>query len=199
MLPASGSSLEFSFLGQRMQMGFVVKDLDAALRYWTEVLNVGPFVVIGNAIAGRRVVYRGSETNMELTLAFAYMGDVQIELVYPSNDAASQYKEYIESGREGLHHVAYWPERFESVCSRLEASGFSEVCSVYGADGKRAVVHYDPPGHIGVMIELVPSSPARLAYFSRMQRLAAEWDGARPIRRYDSLDAFLASGEGADG
>jgi hypothetical protein len=72
-----------------MQMGFVVKDLDAAIRYWTEVLNVGPFIVIENAIAGRRVVRRGSETNMELTLAFAYMGDVQIELVCLSNDAPS--------------------------------------------------------------------------------------------------------------
>jgi catechol 2,3-dioxygenase-like lactoylglutathione lyase family enzyme len=182
-----------------MQLAFVVRDLDNALRYWTETLRVGPFVVIERAIEGRTVVHRGQRTEMELTLAFSYVGDMQIELVRATSDAPSPYREYLDSGREGLHHVAYWPENFEGACAHLEASGLSEVCVVYAPDSTRAVVHYDAPSHIGTMVELVPASSERWAYFARMRRLVSGWDGSRPVRRYETRDVFLASGEGAEG
>jgi hypothetical protein len=181
------------FLGPRMQLGFVVKDLEAALRYWTNVLKVGPFVVIENAVAGRRVMYRGSQTRMEVALAFSYVGDVQIELVYACNDAPSQYKDFLAEGREGLHHVGYWPEKFEAACLQLDASGFSETSSIFGHDGKRVVVHYDSPAHIGAMIELVPLTAERLTFLSKIQSLTENWDGTHPIRRYASGEAFLKS------
>ena len=47
MLPA--------FLGRQMQIAFVVKDLDEALRFWTEAMNVGPFVVIEGAMDDRQI------------------------------------------------------------------------------------------------------------------------------------------------
>lgn len=34
------------FLGNVRQNGYVVRDMDAALRHWTEVLGVGPFYYI---------------------------------------------------------------------------------------------------------------------------------------------------------
>jgi catechol 2,3-dioxygenase-like lactoylglutathione lyase family enzyme len=34
------------FLRDGTQLTYVVSDLDAALRFWTDVMKVGPFVVI---------------------------------------------------------------------------------------------------------------------------------------------------------
>lgn len=193
------TNLPTAFLGQRAQLAFVVRDLDAALRYWTDVMKVGPFCVIESSRGDRRIVHRGVETEMDMSLAFAYMGDIQIEIVHQTNDAPSPYKEFLDAGGEGMHHIAFWPEDFHSACAHLEAAGFRTVTEFLMADGERNVAYYETPGAVGTMIELVPMTPARTAYFSRMQRLCQNWDGVtRPIRRFADRTAFLASGEGAE-
>jgi catechol 2,3-dioxygenase-like lactoylglutathione lyase family enzyme len=191
------ANLPLGYLGERVQLAFVVRDMDAAIRYWTETLRVGPFVVIEKSRGDRTVYYRGVETLTDFSIAFAYMGDVQIELIQPINDHPSAYKDFLDSGREGLHHIAYWPEDFEAASARLEAEGFSELISIHTPDGERNVVYYETPAHIGTVIEIVPLTKARAAYFGRIQRLSQTWDGVtRPIRRFADRSAFLASDEG---
>jgi catechol 2,3-dioxygenase-like lactoylglutathione lyase family enzyme len=187
------------FLGKRVQLAFVVTDLDATLKYWTEVLGVGPFVVIESSKGDRKVIHRGQETQMDMELAFAYMGDIQIEIVHQTNDEPSTYKEFTDQGLTGMHHIAFWPQEFDEACAHLEANGFAEVTSFYMADGTRNVAYYQAPGAVGALVEIVPMTPARTAYFSRIQRLCENWDGVtRPVRRFADRAAFLASGEGAE-
>lgn len=190
-------NLPIGYLGERVQLAFVVKDMDAAVKYWTETLKVGPFVVMETSRGDRKVYYRGVETLTDFSIAFAYMGDVQIELIKPINDHPSAYKDFLDSGREGLHHIAYWPQDFGAACDRLEADGFKELASIRTADGERNVMYYETPPHIGTVIEIVPLTKARAAYFGRIQRLSQTWDGVtRPIRRFADRPAFLASDEG---
>lgn len=185
-------------LGRRAQIAFVVKDLEASLKFWTEVMKVGPFVVIDNSVAGRTVKYHGKVTGMDSSLAFSYVGDVQIEIVHQINDEPSPYKDFLDAGREGLQHIAFWPADFPGACAELEKSGYREILTMETAAGERNVVYYESPENIGVMLEIVPWTASRQAYFSRIQRLAAHWDGSRPVRRFASREAFLASGEGAE-
>ncbi|WP_226553894.1 VOC family protein [Celeribacter naphthalenivorans] len=185
------------FLGDRVQLAYVVRDLDAALSYWTDVMKVGPFVVIESAKGNRKIMHRGEETALDFTLAFAYMGETQIEVITPKNDAPSSYKEFLDSGREGLHHVAYWPEDMPGACSHLERHGFKPVTAVLAPDGDRSVVYYDAPSAVGAMVELLPMNAERMAYYSRIQKLSATWDGVtRPVRRFADRAEFLASDEG---
>ena len=187
------------FLGERVQLAFVVNDLEAAMRFWTGVLKVGPFVVIEQARGGRDIFYRGDETNGDFSLAFAYMGDVQIELVQPLDDEPSIYKEFLGSGREGLHHLAFWPEDFKAACAHLEANGFQECTSIRMRDGTINVAYYDAPAGVGTFVEVAPLTKERFSYFSRIQRLSQSWDGeTRPIRRFKDRGAFLASDEGIE-
>ncbi|MFN8682385.1 VOC family protein [Paracoccus sp. P2] len=197
-MPPTLSQLQ-GFLGKRVQLAFVTTDLENTLKFWTEVLGVGPFVVIESSKGDRKVIHRGQETAMDMTLSFAYMGDIQIEIVHQTNDEPSTYKEFTDRGGEGLHHIAFWPEDFEGACTHLEANGFAEVTSFYMADGTRNVAYYETPGAVGALVEIVPMTPARTAYFSRIQRLCESWDGVtRPVRRFADRAAFLASGEGAE-
>lgn len=184
-------------LGTRMQLGIVVRDLDAAMKYWTETLGVGPFVVFESSVGNRKVTYRGEVTPLETSLAFSYLGDIQIELVRQLNDAPSPYKDFLDGGREGLQHIAFWPENYDQACSDLEAQGFREVFAMYLEDGSRNVAYYETPPAIGVMVELVPWTPARAAYFGRIKSIVDRWDGTRPVRRFASRAEFLESKEGA--
>lgn len=197
MLPVTFQSQ--GFLGERIQVAYVVRDLDAAMRYWTDVMRVGPFVVIEDSRGGRKVLHRGRETGVEFTLAFAYLGDVQIELIGQSNNEPSAYKEFLDSNREGLHHLAYWPEDMSGACAFLEANGFTELSTVLANDGTPAVVYFQAPAHIGCVVELLPMSADRTEYYGRIQRLSKSWDGVtRPIRRFADRVEFLASGEGTE-
>lgn len=184
-----------SFLGKRMQLGYVVKDLDSALRHWTEVLGVGPFVVIEEALGDRRFVHRGRASDVRMSVAFSYVDDVQIEFITQSNDAPSPYTEFFESGREGLHHLAFWPQDYPEACRRLEESGYAEVCSVQMQDGTKNVSYFSGPAHFGAMLEVVPLTPHRARYFGGVKALVERWDGSRPIRRFRTREDFVASSD----
>ena len=193
MQPLPATAHLRSLLGRRMQLGFVVGDLDAAMNYWTQILGFGPFVVFENSVAGRKVTYRGRVTPMETSLAFTYVGDVQIELVWQSNDAPSPYKDFLDSGKQRLQHVAFWPEEFEATCQELSSQGFREVFAMYLEDGSKNVAYFETPPPVGVMVELVPWTTARAEYFGRIKSIVENWDGSRPIRRYASRFAFQAA------
>lgn len=182
-----------SSLGERMQLAFVVRDLQASLRYWTETLNVGPFVVIKNATRDRRFVHRGQPSPVEMDIGFSYFGDVQLEIICQTNAAASPYQEFLASGREGVHHLGFWPDNFDAACRDLEQKGCELVSAVHAPSDSGHVNYYDAPQHLGVMVELAPLTPDRLRYFGGIKALADSWDGSRPIRTFDSRAEYMAS------
>ncbi len=183
-----------SFLGERMQLGLVVSDMEVALRFWTEGLKVGPFVVIEDSFGDRRFVHRGREIEMKMSVAFSYLGDTQIELVVQSNSSPSPYTEFLESSGGGLHHVAFWPDDFDQSCKELERLGLEEVTTIHMPDGMKNVSFFSS-SQLGVMIELIPWTPARRRYVAGIKALAEAWDGSRPVRRFRTRADFLASDE----
>ncbi|MNL33862.1 hypothetical protein D3C87_1557960 [compost metagenome] len=178
-----------------MQLSFVVADLHEGLRFWTETMRVGPFVVIENSLADRRFIHRGQPSPIEMSIAFSYAGDVQIELISQKNAAPSPYTEFLGAGRQGLHHLGFWPADCESACSQLMSRGFEEVCSIDASNANPGarVRYLEGPAHLGVMYEIAPMTAERATYFAAIRRLAAGWDGSRPVRSYPSRAAFLES------
>ncbi len=73
-------------IGQVMQIAFVPDDFDSALRHWTQVMGVGPFFLLEN-IGLAEMRYRGSPSDCRFTLALAYWGDIQVELIRQENEA----------------------------------------------------------------------------------------------------------------
>jgi catechol 2,3-dioxygenase-like lactoylglutathione lyase family enzyme len=194
MVAASEMTHLTSFLGQKMQLGYVVADLDAALRFWTERLGVGPFVVIENSLErDRRFIYRGQARDIRMSIAFSYLGDVQIEFIAQSNSEPSPYTDFLSSGRQGLHHLGFWPQDYPQACEQLQRMGLAEVCTIEMQDGTKNVSYFSGPPHLGVMLEVVPLTPARTKYFGGIRALAESWDGSRPIRRYSTRAEFMAS------
>ncbi len=167
--------------GAVRQNGYVVRDIEAALRHWTEVLGVGPFFYLERApIEDFR--YRGATSDIEVSIALAHSGALQIELIQQRNEAPSMYRDFLAAGHEGLQHVAYWTTRFDVDLERAHAMGFSDGQSgrVGGAEGR--FVYFANEGHPGTIIELSEISGAKGRTFEMIRRAAEDWDGSDPVR-----------------
>jgi catechol 2,3-dioxygenase-like lactoylglutathione lyase family enzyme len=167
--------------GPIRQNGYVVRDIDAALDHWTRVLGVGPFFYFERApIIGFR--FHEEPSALEVSIALANSGDLQIELIQQRNDAPSMYRDFFAAGREGLQHVAFWTEDFDRALGAAVAGGHRVAQSGQsgGADGR--FVYFAAEAHPGTVIELSEISGGKGRFFAHIRAQAESWDGSDPIR-----------------
>jgi Glyoxalase/Bleomycin resistance protein/Dioxygenase superfamily len=79
-----------ALFGKACQNGYVVRDIEKAMKFWTEVQCVGPFFYIPS-VKTDWFRYRGADSPVEMSIALANAGDLQIELIQQRNDAPSMY------------------------------------------------------------------------------------------------------------
>ncbi len=161
------------------QVAYVVRDLDAALKYWTEALKVGPFFKFEHCpLENQR--YRGGPSNADVTLALGNSGDVQIELIYCETDAPSVYKEFLDAGRTGVHHFGMMPVDYAATVAEYKARCHEAAfeCTVGGAP----LVYFDTVDTVGHFIELWDNNQVFKDLFSLVEDAAKGWDGKDPVR-----------------
>ncbi|MDX2237216.1 MAG: VOC family protein [Hyphomonadaceae bacterium] len=166
-------------LGPIMQNAYVPADFDAALSFWTKTMGVGPFFLIEH-VTLEDVRYRGASADIDFSIAIAYWGDMQIELIKQHNDAPSIYKSWRDAGKSGLHHVCLLTEDF--AAARAATAGM-EVLQEAKVPGGGEVIYVDTGGGDGTMVEILKSAPGAHAFFAMMQAAARDWTGADPVRR----------------
>ena len=112
------------------QIGFVVKDMEAAIK-WYEPL-FGPFnrTDFGDQLAS----YRGAEpTPYVLDFAFGQAGNLEIELIqWISGD--TPHRDFIQGGREGMHHLRYRVSDLAEWTDKLKGVGYDVVWSAQVSD-----------------------------------------------------------------
>src|SRR5687768_15861881 len=135
------------FLGRRMQVNHLVRNMDAALALWTEKLGIGPFVVFEQSLGDRHFIHRGKRSPVNMSVAISYVGDTQVELISQQNDAPSIYTEAFQNGfvDGGVHHVAFWPHDLHGAARELKTRGFEEVASIRAPTGEVDVFYFGPP------------------------------------------------------
>jgi catechol 2,3-dioxygenase-like lactoylglutathione lyase family enzyme len=172
--------------GSIRQVAFVVRDLDAAIRYWTETLGVGPFFVLRN-VTPENYRYRGDPSPPPtLSIALANSGDVQVELIQTHDDRPSAYREFLADGREGFQHVSAWVTRaeYDATMARALEAGTTVIHegSVPGAGVRFAYFATDRvPG--GLVYEIADTmEPTVYPLMQMIADAARGWDGSNPVR-----------------
>jgi hypothetical protein len=173
--------------GQPTQNGYVVRDITAAMRHWTEVLGVGPFFYF-ERVPMENFRYRGVPSPIEVSIALANSGSLQIELIQQRNDAPSMYRDFLAADREGLQHIAYWTETFDAELERILRLGFEigQSGTVGGPNGRFA--YFLTETHPGTVVELSEMSGPKGRLFQRIREAAKTWDGTDPIRTLPRQD-----------
>lgn len=167
------------------QLGIVVRDLDAAMRYWTETMGVGPFFVL-NELGVLEFNYLGEPLDLEETfdtrIALANSGPLQIELIHQCSPQRTSYTDFLDAGHEGLHHVGYFCENYDEVLrDSLEAGRVVEQNGVLlGPEGKFA--YLASSGHPGTIEELIAVHDGNRELFQTIADSAVNWNGTDPIR-----------------
>jgi hypothetical protein len=167
-------------LGNIAQIGYVVRDIDAAMDNWVKH-GVGPWFYV-DRVQTDYFRYRGADSDMQMSVALANSGDVQLELIQPRNDAPSMYKDFLDSGREGAQHLAYWSNDFQALLDRALAAGYTigQEGSIGGEQGRFA--YLDTEVEQGTVIEISDISGPKGQFFQYIRDVAATWDGSDPIR-----------------
>lgn len=174
--------------GPLRQNGFVVRDIRRAMRHWTEVMGIGPFYYVAEQPL-HHFSYRGSPSAPRISVALAQSGGVQIELIQQRNDAPSAFRDFLDAGREGLQHVAFWTEDFDAELSRARARGLEVLQagrSGSGAPDER-FVYFSAEAHPGTVIELSEIRGRKGELFRAVAAAARDWDGADPVRDMSGL------------
>ena len=71
--------------GPIRQMGYVVRDIESAMRHWIDFCGVGPFFYV-DRLPLINFQYQGQSGDPHLSIALANSGDVQVELIQQKDD-----------------------------------------------------------------------------------------------------------------
>lgn len=171
--------------GEIRQNGYVVRDIEAAMRHWVDVLGVGPFFYMPH-VAVTSFEYRGTPALPDISIALANSGDLQIELIQQHDRTPTLYREFLDAGREGLQHVSSWVADIGPVIERLTAAGHTIAQRGTMQDGAIEFVYFDTELHPGTVFE-VSNLAGELAYIPEMVAAAArDWDGSDPVRTIET-------------
>jgi hypothetical protein len=166
-------------IGPVMQIAFVPDDFDAALRHWTSVMGVGPFFLLEN-IKLEEMRYRGAPSECEFTLALAYWGDIQVELIRQENNVPSIYRDLPNSG--AMHHVCILTDDIAAAKATALGSGAELLVEAkVGEDG--GVIYVDSRGYPGGIVEVLQPASGSGAFFAMIREAARTWDGSEPVRK----------------
>ena len=166
-----------------MQMAYVVTDIRAAMREWTERLNVGPWFLLDH-FTGVNPVYRGKPSQADVSIAMSFAGHMNIELIQPNDDHPSVYREHIDRHGHGFHHFGVASADFAGDIRRYEAMGM-EIAFRCGVPTGGEVAYFDTKGAMPGYVELIQTSLAMERAFAHFYGSALSWDGATdPIRAF---------------
>jgi hypothetical protein len=174
-------------LGEIRQLGYVVPDIEAAMKHWTDTMCVGPFFY-NPKVPIEDYHYGNRSYEVENSVALANSGFIQVELIQIRNDAPSMYRDFLDAGHTGLQHVAYWTEAFDTDLSLMIEQGFRvKMGGRVGNDGR--FVYFDKEMHPGTVIELSEVLGPKGRMFKAIREASINWDGRDPVRPFPPLDS----------
>ena len=167
-----------SFGSHFNQVAWVVKDIRAAEKYFTEVLGVPNFVKLENLKAAElEGTYYGKPANFEIHLYLAYSGGCMIELIQPLS-GESIYQDFLDKNPDGgVQHIAFMVPvaELESSISDLTGKGYPVITSLTMPIAK--VAYFDTFKQIGVVTEIIGATDAGFAFVEQLKNAAVLANG----------------------
>lgn len=129
-------------------VAIVVRDLDASLRFYRDMLGIIPSRVIDFPREGVKIAF----------LPPGGPGGSEIELLEPTG-AETGVARFLEKRGEGLHHICLEVEDIDRALGELQAAGapLLDAAPRPTAEGRGIFIH--PKGTSGVLLELVQREP----------------------------------------
>ncbi|UCH86377.1 MAG: VOC family protein [Dehalococcoidia bacterium] len=102
------------------QIGVVVEDIDRAIAFYESTFGIGPWDI--REVGAPNVWDRGEEKFIKARLAFADIGQVEIELIQIL-EGDSLHLAFLREHGEGLHHLGFFVKDFAAKLEQAQAMG----------------------------------------------------------------------------
>ncbi len=174
----------FASYGPITQMGYVVRDIHAAMETWSSKLRIGPWFY-RERLPLDAYRFRGTDQDpaeFHMSYALANSGDMQIELIQQRCATPSVYREFLDAHGEGLQHLCIWPEDYDGTLAVAREAGLDLVQE--GRFGATRFGYFDDAGHGGTCLEVSEMVETRKPMIAAIRQAALDWDGSEPVRAY---------------
>lgn len=137
--------------GSIFQVGYVVPDIASARRYFESNFGIGPWLDPPKPTLEDRMYHCEPNPEADDEVSFAWVGDLQIELVEPVA-GPSVFTDFLaENPQGGMHHFDWLVDDFDGSVAAL---GGIEAAAQSARIGDMRYAIFDTPG-FGGMVELL--------------------------------------------
>jgi hypothetical protein len=136
-----------------VQVAFIVRDLDAAMRTCVEQYGIGPWQIFQfNEGDAEDTVKDDQPATYAMRIGIANVGRLQWELIEPLDDK-SHYAEFLAEKGEGIHHLQMAVSNYDDAVGELRGRGHRVL--VGGKFGGTDLVYLSTQDELGVITEIV--------------------------------------------
>ena len=147
--------------GSVIQVAYVVRDLEAAMKRHWEVCGIGPWHIYEfKAPKVQNYVYRGKPATHTCLIAVTFGDRTQTELMQPVS-GRSIYDEHLDAKGEGLHHVKLYYRDCAAAVAEYERRGYPVIQS--GKFDEDEHYYFDTEKDFGYVIEIGNAGKIRAA------------------------------------
>ncbi|MHA1111283.1 MAG: VOC family protein [Promethearchaeota archaeon] len=133
------------------QIGIVVPDMDKAIKFYQDVLGIGPINVLPRE--PETCELHGKETHFQLKTGFAFLSGMQLELIQVM-EGTSAHSEFLEKNPHGgIHHVAVHSTDIEGDLKRYTDAGVKVIAR--GEYMGTQWAYLDSTEQSGLLLELI--------------------------------------------
>jgi methylmalonyl-CoA/ethylmalonyl-CoA epimerase len=140
-----------------MQIGIVVRDLDATLRRYVDDFGIGPWEIFevnpGNA---PDLKHDGEPLEASTRAAVAMVGGVMWEVIQPLDDQGI-FARYLAEKGEGVHHIAVATPDFDAVVAGQLQRG--RTLPLSGRHSGIDIAYLPTDRDLGVILEVFSGMP----------------------------------------
>ena len=130
------------------QLGYVYKDIDKQIKIFENVYGLPKFAILN--MNDSVCKYRGKDSKIATKLAFSKIFDIQIELIQLI-EGECIFKEFLDSGREGLHHFGIFIDDIEPIIKEFSDKGYELLHE--RQIGKQKIAYFDTEKDLGILLE----------------------------------------------
>ena len=130
------------------QLGYVYKDIEKQAEILEKVYGLPKFAFLEKNDSSCN--YRGKDSIISTRLAISRIFNTQIELIQHIKGECV-FKEFLDSGREGLHHFGIYVDDLDSIVKEFIDNGYEILHQ--RIIGKQKVAFIDTEKDLGILVE----------------------------------------------
>lgn len=132
-----------------MQLGYIYKDIKKQAKIMESLYDIPPFAFSEGK--PETIVYRGKESIEHHSISISRFFNTQLELIQ-WNSGESLPKEFLDQGKEGLHHISLFVQDLDMYLEEIKKMGIEIIQS--GTTGPSHWAYLDTEKTFGIIIEV---------------------------------------------